>query len=878
MSARTQAQIDPKQPEDSSAVFDEAIEAMEQDARSKPARPWLALESDTLRQRWQAAASASKTVPPLQELVLDGLGGLADNVALLLRDEACEFTILKAGKVFEAWIGCTADQLSAAELSIDRARALRELFGTVVKEARPVQTVAYGVVDGLVCVYDLVAVPLSSRQSPPSCLVYLQERERNFSLVEALFQATDEGLVALAVIRDAAGTPCDFLIAALNEGAARFLGGSTGDLRGRCLSEICAGFPSIGLLSRILTGFNHGRSDRFEIDCLRDFGREINLRVSIATTGDLVAMTLTDVSDLKAREESFRLLFEGNPVPMFLCDSRNLAFLAVNEAAITHYGYDRGSFLTLTLLDIVPHEDRDNIRHAICYKPDLGGGPSHPWQHVKADGTRIDVLTYWQATVFQDRPAELVAIMDVTEKRRAETRIAYMAQHDALTGLPNRTLFHERLDAALPRLHGHDEKLAVLYLDLDHFKTVNDTLGHPVGDLLLNAVADRLRMCLRDSDIVARFGGDEFAVLQMGLAGPDEASALADRLVKLMSEPYDIEGQRIVIGASAGIALAPNDGESSDLLLKNADMALYRAKEDGRRIFRFFEPGMDARLRARRAMELDLRNALAAGEFELYYQPLVTLETGAISGFEALLRWRKSTGGMVSPAEFIPLAEEIGLIVPIGEWVLRQACAEAATWPGDLKVAVNLSAVQFKNGNVTQLVFAALANAGLPAARLELEVTESILLEESKTNLATLHKLRALGVSISMDDFGTGYSGMSYLRAFSFDKIKIDRSFVSELGESSDCMAIVRAITKLGSSLGIRTTAEGVETTRQLELVRKEGCTEMQGYLLSRPMPASEIANFLTSCSRGWQPGEQGLSTGPALEGSGYSREPGEAA
>jgi EAL domain-containing protein (putative c-di-GMP-specific phosphodiesterase class I) len=315
-----------------------------------------------------------------------------------------------------------------------------------------------------------------------------------------------------------------------------------------------------------------------------------------------------------------------------------------------------------------------------------------------------------------------------------------------------------------------------------------------------------------------------------------------------------------------------------DLLLKNADMALYRAKDDGRRIFRFFEPGMDVRVRARRMLELDLRNAFAAGEFELYYQPLVNLETGVISGFEALLRWGHPQRGMVAPAEFIPLAEEIGLIVPLGEWVLRQACAEALTWPGDLKVAVNLSPVQFKNGNLTEVVFAALTSAGLPAARLELEVTESILLEESKINLATLHKLRALGASISMDDFGTGYSGLSYLRAFSFDKIKIDRSFVSGLAESGDCMAIVRAITRLGSSLGIRTTAEGVETEKQVELLRTEGCTEMQGYLLSQPMPASEITQFLTSHSGGKPPAGYGLRTGPMLSGRTCARDPVEAA
>ncbi len=556
--------------------------------------------------------------------------------------------------------------------------------------------------------------------------------------------------------------------------------------------------------------------------------------------------TYRDVTEAFEAEESFKLVFEDNPVPMWLFDPETLKFLAVNDAAVVHYGYARESFLKLTLLDIVPQRDRDAIEYAIRNRPTDGGGPSRVWQHFKADGTKIDVITYWRNTMFCDRPAQLVAIIDVTEKRQAEARIAHMAHHDALTGLPNRLLFHERLDEALLRVCRDGENLAVLYLDLDLFKNVNDGLGHPAGDKLLVAVADRLRTCLRLSDMVARFGSDEFAVLQLGLAGPNEAGMLAERIVTLLNEPYDIEGHQVVIGVSVGIALAPADGETAEQLLGNADMALYQAKEDGRRNFCFFQPGMGASLRAHHTLGLDLRKALAAGEFEVYYQPLVTLETGAISGFEALLRWHHPLRGMVAPAKFIPVAEETGLIVPIGEWVLHQACAEAAAWPDGLKVAVNLSPIQFKKGNLPQVVLATLKNAGLPAARLELEITESIFLAESKTNLATLRRLRALGVGISMDDFGTGYSGLSYLRAFPFDKIKIDRSFISELGESGDCMAIIQAVTNLGSSLGIPTVAEGVETEEQRSLLRAVGCTEMQGHLFSQPIPASEIAELLS--------------------------------
>ncbi|MGH6794607.1 MAG: putative bifunctional diguanylate cyclase/phosphodiesterase, partial [Methylocella sp.] len=477
----------------------------------------------------------------------------------------------------------------------------------------------------------------------------------------------------------------------------------------------------------------------------------------------------------------------------------------------------------LTLFNIVPQRDRDAVKHAIRNNPAPDGSPSHVWQHVKADGTVIDVLTYWRNLTFCGRPAQLVAIMDVTAKRQAEQRIAHMAHHDALTGLPNRVLFHDYLEHALLSVRRYNDALAVLYLDLDRFKNVNDTLGHPGGDKLLVAVAERLRACLRVSDMVARFGGDEFAVLQLGLAGPHEAGALADRIVTLLSEPYDIDGQQALIGASAGIALAPIDGETAEQLLGNADIALYQAKEDGRRTYCFFQPGMGASVQAHHTLALDLRNALGAGEFEVYYQPLVTLETGVISGFEALLRWHHPQRGMVAPAKFIPLAEETGLIVAIGEWVLGQACAEAAGWPDDLKVAVNLSPVQFKRGKLPQVVFATLASSGLPAARLELEITESVFLAESKTNLATLRSLRALGVGIAMDDFGTGYSGLSYLRAFPFDKIKIDRSFISEVGNGTDCMAIIRAIANLGSNLGICTLAEGVETEEQLAWLREAG-------------------------------------------------------
>ena len=454
-------------------------------------------------------------------------------------------------------------------------------------------------------------------------------------------------------------------------------------------------------------------------------------------------------------------------------------------------------------------------------------------------------------------------LIDTLEaKQRLEAQLVHMAHHDGLTSLPNRVLFREKLQLELARVR-RGEKLAVLCLDLDQFKSVNDTLGHPVGDALLQAVADRMRDCVREVDTVARLGGDEFAIIQVGLSEPDAAIVVAERLIRAMSEPFDISGHHVVIGTSIGIAFAPDDAEDSELIIKSADLALYRAKTDGRGVFRFFEPEMDARMQARRILELDLRRALIQCEFELYYQPLVNLQSNKVSGFEALLRWNHPEHGLIPPSSFIPIAEEIGLIVPIGEWVVGRACAEAATWPEELKVAVNLSPAQFKSKGLVLAVTSALARSGLGPHRLELEITETVLLLESEATLATLHQLRELGVKISMDDFGTGYSSLSYLRSFPFDKIKIDRSFVQDVAEqSSGSQAIVKAVSGLGKNLGMTTTAEGVETAEQLSWLRLEGCSEVQGYLFSRPMPASDVRSMITRVN------EQGGSATEAPAGS----------
>jgi diguanylate cyclase (GGDEF)-like protein len=430
---------------------------------------------------------------------------------------------------------------------------------------------------------------------------------------------------------------------------------------------------------------------------------------------------------------------------------------------------------------------------------------------------------------------------DISEQRRAEAQIAFLAHHDPLTHLPNRVLLRQRLDQALARVH-RGEKLAMLCLDLDRFKEVNDTLGHAVGDALLKAVAERIKSCIREIDTLGRVSGDEFAIVLCPITAPDEAMHVASRIVEIMKEPFVLLGHQVMVGASVGVALSPDDGVDGEELLRCADLALYRAKNEQRGTYRFFEPQMNSHLVERRDLELALRGALTNGEFEIYYQPTLNLEHNQVRGFEALLRWHRPGFGTVSPAQFIPLAEETGLILPIGDWVVRQACMQAAAWPDHIIVSVNLSPIQFKSRNLLQTIVSALAASGIKPSRLELEITESILVQDNDTALAMLKELRSLGVKIALDDFGTGYSSLSYLQKFPFDKIKIDRSFVRDLESGNlNALAIVTAVVELGRSLGMSTTAEGVETADQLDIVRRKGCTEIQGYLLSPPKPVTEI-------------------------------------
>jgi diguanylate cyclase (GGDEF)-like protein/PAS domain S-box-containing protein len=569
-------------------------------------------------------------------------------------------------------------------------------------------------------------------------------------------------------------------------------------------------------------------------------GRCILIEERLTEDGGIIGLRV-DITELKQREASFRLLFDSNPVPMIVCALDDERILGVNDAAIEHYGYSRAEFEKLTIRKL----------QAFQSEPPWAGDRSsdertaRTWKHVRADGTLIDLAIYSRQLVYGDRPAILLSLMDITERKRAEARLAFMAQHDGLTGLPNRNLLRQQMDEMLPLTRRSTEKVAVLVLGLDNFKAVNDALGHGVGDKLLRGVAKRLRSSLREQDVLARLNSDEFAIVQSGLTRPEEAVLLSRRLLEAIGDPFLLDGQSVVIGASIGISMAPGDGEESEKLLKSAAMALSRAKKDSRGTFSFFEAGMDARAQSRRKIELDLRDAIQNDVLRPHYQPLIDISSGRITGFEALVRWPHPERGMISPAEFIPVAEETGLINALGSLILRSACKDAARWPVGVRVAVNLSPLQFRGGNLLSVVMDALKQSGLPARRLELEITETLLLEKSSQVLATLHALRALGVRISMDDFGTGYSSLSYLRSFPFDKIKIDQSFVRDLGANREGQAIVRSIISLGMGLGVTITAEGVETEAELRCLRSEGCHEGQGYLFSRAVPNAEIVGLL---------------------------------
>jgi diguanylate cyclase (GGDEF)-like protein/PAS domain S-box-containing protein len=564
----------------------------------------------------------------------------------------------------------------------------------------------------------------------------------------------------------------------------------------------------------------------------------------VATHVDITEQRRAD-QELHETKQFLNSIIENIPVAVVVKDAKTRNYVLVNRAFETMLGVARGDVLGRTVRDIHSVKDARTIDDADIESLE----DSDRVNYTEIEVNRPLRGLCMQAThriVIKDSQSEakyLIAVIeDVTERKKAEQRIAFLAHHDALTGLANRAAFAQKIEEAAARRRRRGEPFTVLLLDLDRFKQVNDTLGHPAGDSLLTDVATRLKSLLRETDVLARLGGDEFAIIQAGEANQREAaSSLADRIIEAVGKPFEIEGNDISIGASIGVALAPEQEAGSEVLLKMADLALYRAKSGGRNGYCFFDPTMSEVASARQEIESDLRRAIQQNELELHYQPIIDTKTRKICSVEALLRWRHPTKGLIYPDLFIPLAEETGLIAQIGDWVLHKACAEAATWPAHIKVAVNLSVVQFRKTNLPDLVTHALVDSGLRPERLELEITETALIESAAECLPALRQFKSLGITVVLDDFGTGYSSLSQLAMFPFDKIKIDKSFTQNMTKRSECAAIISATLTLAQNLDIETTAEGVETVDQYRLLRLAGVTSLQGYLFKRPGPTSEI-------------------------------------
>ena len=533
------------------------------------------------------------------------------------------------------------------------------------------------------------------------------------------------------------------------------------------------------------------------------------------------------------------------PFAVIVKDAKTRRFLLVNRAFEAMLDLSQSDLLGKTTFDIYRNKAAELIDNGDSETLRSSAGADYSEYEVETSmrGARIHATN---RMVIRDAAGDakyLIAVIeDVTERKKTEERIAFMAHHDPLTGLANRAAVTQKIEDAAARHRRRGDPFTVLLMDLDRFKNVNDTLGHSAGDTLLREAAGRLKTFLRETDVLARLGGDEFAVIQAGETNQREAAGtLADRLIDVIGRPFDIDGTEVNIGTSIGIAMAPEHGTDPDSLLKMADMALYSAKSGGRNGYRFFDPEMGAAVNARHTLDNELRRAVQQDELELHYQPIIDAKTRRICAAEALLRWRHPTKGLIFPDQFIPLAQETGVIAQIGEWVVRAACADAAQWPDDVKVAVNLSPVQFRNANLADVVIDALAKSGLPPQRLELEITETALIESAAECLPALRRFKSLGIAIALDDFGTGYSSLSQLALFPFDKIKIDKSFTQNLTKRTACAAIISATLTLAQTLDIATTAEGIETVEQYRLLRMAGVTSLQGYLFKRPGPVSEL-------------------------------------
>jgi diguanylate cyclase (GGDEF)-like protein/PAS domain S-box-containing protein len=599
--------------------------------------------------------------------------------------------------------------------------------------------------------------------------------------------------------------------------------------------------------SEIMQNIAAGKTTSTVTEC--PDGRSFEIVNKPLAQGGWVA-TIEDITERRVLEQErdrnyrfLRQIIDHIPTQITVKDVRDRRYVLVNRVAETQFGLSRDQIVGKTALDLYPGPAAAAIAaddERALQSPEGLFVDVTPWQ-TQALGKRY--VTSRRIGI-PDNAGEMRYIInivdDVTDRRRADEKIAHLAHYDALTDLPNRVLFRERIERELEKAR-RGEQFALLYIDVDEFKGINDSLGHHVGDELLKAVAARIRSCIRDSDHVARLGGDEFAVIQTGVTTSADVVEFVTRIHQAIRQPYECLGHQLTTDGSIGIALAPSDGTDLDQLIKNADLAMYAAKADGRRTYRFFEPSMDARAKARLTLERDLRQALLDDAFEIHYQPVVNIGSDEVTSCEALLRWRHPERGMISPADFIPVAEETGLIVELGDWVLQTACAEAASWPAHVRLAVNVSPVQLKCPTLALKIAGALALSGLSANRLEIEITEAVLIRDDEAALAILHQLRSLGIRIALDDFGTGYSSLSYLKRFPFDKIKIDRCFVEDITDAAGSSVIVQAVVNIAAARNMTTTAEGVETSEQKDMLRRLGCTEMQGYLFSAAKPASEV-------------------------------------
>ncbi|MDO9381402.1 MAG: EAL domain-containing protein [Hyphomicrobiaceae bacterium] len=571
-------------------------------------------------------------------------------------------------------------------------------------------------------------------------------------------------------------------------------------------------------------------------------GRCILMEDRPMTDGGLVSLRV-DITEMKQREATFRLLFESNPLPMLVCRLGSWEIAAANDAAVAHYGYTREEMTKLPLAAIhcaveagvLPDDSAPDVAQAFT---------GRSFKHVRRNGEIIEVEVRASGLNYENQPSVLLAVIDITERRRSEFRVVHLARHDSLTGLPNRFSLTEEMQHAV-KATADGEAAALLFLDLDKFKAVNDTLGHAAGDDLLREVARRLRRCVRDQDTVARLGGDEYGILLRGDCTRLEAAMVARRILADMQKPVTVQGRQLYMGVSIGIAMLPDDGGVPDELFRCSDVAMYAAKQDGRGAFRFFEPEMDEKIRARSSLETDMKRAIANGELDIYYQPLVALDTGDVTCMEALVRWHHPQHGLVSPVEFIPIAEETGMIVDLGAFVLRQACRDAVAWPAGIKVAVNVSALELDRAGFVERLKGALEESGLAPRQLQIEVTETAVMSNIDNAIAILTEIRSLGVEVAMDDFGTGYSSLCSLRTFPFDKIKIDRAFIRDASISADGHDVLSAIVGLVQALGMTTTAEGVESIEQRRIVEALKCNEMQGYLFSPAKPLHELRDIL---------------------------------